>query len=242
MKKGILSIIAFLLLGSAIFAQKAPLVLYVNSKYGNCTTMPYGYCFQIKDAKSRMYKNWQNYAGQIRGLEYEEGYLYTITVKKIMHEFPPFEGINYYYKLIKVLSKKPVKVKPVKTDINDKKYTLYYYLDSDTLKWIGDNKKSHIRFDIKAKRIYGNDGCNSYFGSIKSIDDKKIQFGVIGGTLMACPDILNNSDNKIRSLLEEVDGYTVSNKGKDIDLLKGSTVVLRYSQDDIVLVVPDRQI
>lgn len=230
MKKLALLIITFSLLNTFLFAQGKTEVLYVNSKYGTCETMPYGTCYQIKDAKSRVYKDWQNYPGEIRGFTYKEGFLYTLTVKKIMHEVAPTEGVNFYYKLIKVIGKKPVKKtaepKIVLAKIGKEKYFVVDYLDSTGMVRVSQ-KKSFIQFDIIKNKMWGNDGCNSFFGSIKSYSKDSIKFGPIAGTLMACMG-LNNSDYKIRSLLERVTAYKIPGKGL-LELLEGDKVLLRLT-------------
>ena len=230
MKKLTFLIIIFALLNTVLFAQGKAEVLYVNSKYGTCETMPYGTCYQIKDAKSRVYKDWQNYPGEIRGFKYKEGFIYTITVKKIMHEVAPSEGVNFYYKLIKVIGKKAVKktIEPkiVLAKISKEKYFIVDYLDSIGMKRVSQ-KKSFIQFDIIKNKMWGNDGCNSFFGSIKSYTKDTIKFGPIAGTLMACMG-LNNSDYKIRSLLERVTAYRIPIKDA-LELLEGDKVLLRLS-------------
>ena len=50
------------------------------------------------------------------------------------------------------------------------------------------NKKPTIIFDIKENKVYGNNSCNQYFGTLK-VDGNKINFkdAKMGMTMMACP-------------------------------------------------------
>ncbi len=137
-----------------------------------------------------------------------------------MHELPPESGIDFYYKVIKVLRKKPVAGSTIK--LSGDKYYIYEYLDGKVFKEF-KILDPFIQFDVKAKRVSGNDGCNGFFGPIKSISTKTISFGPLAGTLMACPD-LDNSDFKIKKLLEKVTGYKLS--GIDLELLQGNKTVL----------------
>ena len=58
-----------------------------------------------------------------------------------------------------------------------------------------------LELHIKDRKIYGNDGCNAIFGSIEKLDENSISFGKIGGTKMACPNmIISNAFTK--ALLE----------------------------------------
>ena len=47
-----------------------------------------------------------------------------------------------------------------------------------------------LELHIKDKKIYGNDGCNAIFGNIEKLDGNSISFGKIGGTKMACPNMV----------------------------------------------------
>lgn len=230
MKKIFLTFLTFFAV--TIFAQKAPIVLHVNYKQGNCKIKPYGTCFQIREGTE---KKWKNYIGQIRGLDYEEGFVYDITVKRMMHELPPENGINYYYKVIKVLRKRPVSNSTIK--LSNKKYYFWHYLDGRKFKDVVP-LKGYIQFDVKNKNVSGEDGCNGFGGTIKSITAKKITLGPLMGTLMACPD-LNNSDFKIKQLLEKVTGYKLN--GIELELLQGNKTILKCSEASASITdVPER--
>lgn len=234
MKKIQLLLAFFTFITAMVFAQGKTEVLYVNGVPGKCKSNPYGRCFQIKDAKSRVYRDWQNYGGEIKGFDYEVGYMYTISAQKVMHEVPPAKGINYYYRLIKILSKTPMEGNTA-IKLSDKKYYFLAYLDGTDLKDIS-NIKSYIQFDVNANKVSGDDGCNGFSGSIKSINNKVISFGPIMGTLKACPG-LDKSDAKINKLLSGITAYKL--KGTDLYLLQGSKTVLKcssvatVSKDDI---------
>jgi heat shock protein HslJ len=47
-------------------------------------------------------------------------------------------------------------------------------------------KRPILELHINDKKISGNDGCNSIFGAIETLEKNAISFGKIGGTKMAC--------------------------------------------------------
>ena len=50
-------------------------------------------------------------------------------------------------------------------------------------------KRPVLELHVNDRKIYGNDSCNSIFGSIETLDKGSISFGKIGGTRMACPNM-----------------------------------------------------
>jgi heat shock protein HslJ len=50
-------------------------------------------------------------------------------------------------------------------------------------------KRPMLELHVNERKIYGNDSCNSIFGSIETLDKAAISFGKIGGTMMACPNM-----------------------------------------------------
>jgi heat shock protein HslJ len=51
------------------------------------------------------------------------------------------------------------------------------------------NKMPQLEFHIKENRFAGNDGCNSFGGSMKKLDNENLIFGSIMATKMACADM-----------------------------------------------------
>jgi len=221
-KLSFLLIMAFITLFA--YAQGTTELLYVNSKKVPSPTLLGAKCFQIKDAKKRIYQEWERYTGEIRGFNYQEGFIYTIQVKKIMHEMATPSGDTFYYKLVKIIGKKKDPNATIKLSYS--KYYIWEYLDGKTFKEF-KILNAYIQFDVTANQVSGNDGCNGFGGTIKSITHKTIKFGPLMGTLMACPD-LNNSDFKIKQLLEKVNGYRLD--GIDLELLQGNKTVLKCSE------------
>lgn len=50
-----------------------------------------------------------------------------------------------------------------------------------------ESKRPHIQFSKKEMKATGNNGCNSVFASIDTIEDR-LSFGPVGSTRMACQE------------------------------------------------------
>jgi len=63
-------------------------------------------------------------------------------------------------------------------------------------------KHPTIEVNLTEMKLMGNDGCNNFFGAIKSIDEDLINFGPLGSTMKMCVNMeittkFNNAFNKI---------------------------------------------
>jgi heat shock protein HslJ len=63
-----------------------------------------------------------------------------------------------------------------------------------------------LEINTSEMKIYGNDGCNEYFGSISELTEKRIAVGNIGSTRKMCPDMeipqrYNNALSKVEAYL-----------------------------------------
>ena len=79
-----------------------------------------------------------------------------------------------------------------------------------------------LELHINDRKIYGNDSCNSIFGSIETLDVSSISFGRIGGTKMACPNMTVSTAytkalQQVRSYkLKELNLFFYNSKGEEI--------------------------
>ena len=79
-------------------------------------------------------------------------------------------------------------------------------IQEETLVLADGDRRPQLEIQLQDMRVMGNDGCNSYFASIKYLDDKKITFGPMGSTRMFChpmvlPDRFNQQMNKVSGYL-----------------------------------------
>ena len=68
-----------------------------------------------------------------------------------------------------------------------------------------------LGFDTKDKRVYGNTGCNSLTGLLKT-KNNKIDLSGMGCTLMMCADMTN--EQKVLKALDKVKRFDVNNDGE----------------------------
>lgn len=79
---------------------------------------------------------------------------------------------------------------------------------------------------FSAGMVNGRTGCNSYFAPASSLTDGQLVLGVIGSTLMACPDELMAQEARFLAALDGVVGYELI----DGDLyLYGGAEVVRFT-------------
>jgi heat shock protein HslJ len=72
------------------------------------------------------------------------------------------------------------------------------------------SKEPHFILKTTDKRVNGNGGCNSFFGSYElQANSNRISFSKIGSTKMAC--IKPTVENEFFNVLETTDNYTVKN-------------------------------
>ncbi len=64
---------------------------------------------------------------------------------------------------------------------------------------------AHLNFG-KDGRIFGNLGCNNFFGEYK-INEDKLEIGQVGSTMMMCLD--DNIEREFSKVLGEVKGFNV---------------------------------
>ena len=167
----------------------AETTLFVNSAKVECPGVGKMQCLQTQESETIKPNDWKNFYGNIEGFEYEPGYIYKLFVKKekLDPATVPADASTLKYSLVKVIEKN-----------RDEKMRLH---DIWALKAMngeaidGDNfqKQPVLEIHLNEMKIFGNDGCNTMFGAIEKLDDQNINFGAMGGTKMACPNMALSS-------------------------------------------------
>lgn len=90
------------------------------------------------------------------------------------------------------------------------------------------DKKPTIIFDLKEKKVSGNNSCNQYFGALL-LDNNKINFkdAKLGMTMMACQ---GEGENVYMKTLEKIDSYSISNDGKTMNFIAGDIAMMRFEK------------
>ena len=183
-------------------------ILYVNSSKVDCTGVGKMKCLQTQESVTLKPNDWKNFYGNIEGFEFDPGYIYKLAVKKekLDPATVPADASTLKYSLVKVIEKN----KDEKMRLDDT-WTLKSInneaIDSETFK-----KQPILEIQLNKMKIFGNDGCNNMFGSIKSLNENNITFGALGGTKMACPNM------EISSKYTSVLGKTKTYKIDDLQL------------------------
>ncbi len=74
-----------------------------------------------------------------------------------------------------------------------------------------DNNLPNMSIDLELMRIAGSDSCNRYFGNIETVTDKKIEFGDLGTSLMACLEANNKIAQSFSLALARTRSYSFIN-------------------------------
>jgi hypothetical protein len=78
------------------------ITMQVADKYKDCTGVGPQKCLWVKMESEH---NWTLHYSGIEGFAYEEGFEYTLTVKRERVKNPPADGSSIRYTLVKVLEK-----------------------------------------------------------------------------------------------------------------------------------------
>lgn len=90
------------------------------------------------------------------------------------------------------------------------------------------NKKPTITFDIKEKRVFGNNSCNSFTGKL-NVDGHKINFrDGLATTKMMCID--NQGEQVFMDTLLKITSYDVTDNGKTLNFISGDIVMMRFTK------------
>ena len=72
-------------------------------------------------------------------------------------------------------------------------------------------KGPHMILNASEKRVIGNGGCNSFFGSYELHGDHGITFSKVGSTKMACPNDVMQIENQLFHAFELTNKFTLGN-------------------------------
>lgn len=97
-----------------------------------------------------------------------------------------------------------------------------------TFEGLYPDRRPNITFNLKEKKISGNNSCNQYFGAL-ILDGNKINFkeAKMGMTMMACQ---GNGDTVFMSTLDKIDSYAISDDGKTLNFIMGDIAMMRFEK------------
>ncbi len=90
------------------------------------------------------------------------------------------------------------------------------------------NMKPTINFNVKEKKVSGNNSCNQYFGALL-LDGNKINFkdAKMGMSMMACQ---GSGETTYMKTLEKIDSYSISEDGKILNFIMGDIAMMRFEK------------
>lgn len=157
-------------------------VLWINSLKKDCTGVGPQKCMQIQKGETLNSSNWSFFYDSIDGFNFQEGYIYKLTVReeKLDAAKVPADGSSIKYVLVDVLEKR-----------QDKKIGLHdiWALQSiagDSLKQGDFYVLPQLEINLTTNQVMGNDGCNNFVGSMKTVTEDSLVFGPLAGTRKAC--------------------------------------------------------
>lgn len=183
-------------------------IYWINSSKVPCDGVGAGSCLKVQKGDTLNNENWQYFYSTIDGFDYQPGYIYKLIVreKKIDKEKVPADASSINFTLVKVIEK----IQDMVLRIND--IWILKSIKGEGITPSQTNKRGkipQIEFHIADMKVMGNDGCNNFFGSIKSIDNKNLRFGLLAGTKMAC--IRTDISDKFNTALIRVSKYKIEN-------------------------------
>lgn len=179
-------------------------------------------CLKVTKADDYENADWELFYAPIEGFTFEPGYLQKIKVSETQLDVKhvPTDASSIKYTLIEVLEKK----QDPKLAIHD--IWVNTHINGNEI----DTKDApNLEINTTEMKIFGNNGCNSYNGQIKTLNSKAIEFKAIATTLMMCFD-MTVPDNYDKALAE-----TASYKKDGLTLLfydKDGNEILRFKKVD----------
>lgn len=91
------------------------------------------------------------------------------------------------------------------------------------------NKKPTINFDVKEKRVSGNNGCNSFNGALVVTGNKIDLTQPMAVTKMMCMDA-QQGEQVFMSTLPKITSYDVTDEGKTLHFISGDIAMMRFTR------------
>ena len=196
----------------------------VNSLRVPCTGVGPMECLQVRKAGS---DRWELFYSEIEGFDYEPGYLYRISVKEepLDPKTVPADASSVRYTLVSVLEKST----DPRLRLND--IWVLRELEGQAVPEGEPGapiKRPYIEFQLRENRFMGNDGCNTFRGSLVSVGDRALQLGPAMGTKMSCGNMA--LPNAFLAMLSRCDSYEIG--AGELTLLEGTTELMKFQKTD----------
>lgn len=175
--------------------------IWVNSYQVSCDNSNESLCLQIQRGDTIESDKWETLPSNIEGFNYEEGKIYQIEIGA--NEPSSNDKDELKFNLVKIIQE----FDDNKLIINGK-WELTFFM-SDTLSIHIDRPEfaPNLEINISERKVFGQDGCNNFTGSISEFDAEIISCISIVSTKKICPD--NQLDDVIANTLTLVNKWKV---------------------------------
>jgi hypothetical protein len=190
-RRGAIVVTAFAILAcQAGYTMETPqeVIYHVNSFRVPCVGVAPMSCLQVRRGDPAA-GEWQNFYSQIRGFDYEPGYLYRLRVRetRLPPEQVPADASSIRYELVEVLDKEP----DPRMRIHD--IWALERVDGSSIDSFdaGSRREApYMEFNVTRQEYFGNDGCNPVRGAILTVGAEELRLDLVtrDDTTHSCGD------------------------------------------------------
>ena len=183
-------------------SQQETETIWINSFRLDCEGVAPQSCLQIQRGEFDE-TAWELFYNDIKGFDYEAGYIYQLTIAKTIVENPPSDGSAIAYNLVSIDNKE----RDERLRLND--IWVLTHMQGEAIELMDGGRTPQLEIHLRDKSIFGNAFCNSIRGSFEKLTDKEIIFGAMASTRMICPD--QEQEDTFLQLIAGVNRYQIEN-------------------------------
>lgn len=186
--------------GTAV-TEKSETIYGVNSYRVPCVGVGPMSCLQVR-RETTGETEWQNFYSQIRGFDYEPGFLYRIRVRetRLPAEQVPADASSIRYELIEIMEKS----RDPRLAIHD--IWVLKRLGDAVPELAGSQPAPYVEFNIPRSEYIGTGSCGSFRGDILHVDAAELRLG-------PAVDLADDEDCKDDPVLAEFSARLASTAG-----------------------------
>lgn len=196
-------------------------LIEVNSSRVPCTGIGPSTCLQVRERGTD--NNWTLFYDDIKGFEYEPGYLYLLKlrVESLDPSQVPADGSSLRYSLISIEEKMP-----------DPLFLLNDIWAVQTIEgrpYASEQVNPlYLELQIARRQFMGNDGCNQIRGTIEGLIGEEIRFSIPAKEAQDCQE--EGTSSAFLNALSRVNRY--KRNGLILQLLNDDTELLKLKKVD----------
>lgn len=162
--------------GTAVSAVSEA-IYEVNSYRVPCVGVGPMHCLQVRRESSGA-EDWQNFYSEIRGFDYEPGYLYRLRVQetRLPPEQVPADASSIRYELLEIIEKS----RDPRLAIHDI-WALERFGESGP-DLAGSGPPPYIEFNIPRSEYIATGGCGGFRGEILAVSAEELRLGTATGS------------------------------------------------------------